>query len=76
MKNETEKNEVKNSSYINNNAAWKYYEQHGYKEHKGMVLHHIDINMKETDPERYAEWRIEDVIPMTKPAHRALHMKL
>ena len=56
--------------------AWEYFERKGYTEHDGMVLHHIDINMKAQDPERYDQWLPEDLVPMTKTYHRALHMKL
>ena len=59
----------------NKNKAWKYFEQHGYADHNGMILHHTDINMKTENPTRYNEWRPEDLIPMTKTAHRALHMR-
>ena len=56
--------------------AWEYFERKGYTEHDGMVLHHIDINMKAQDPERYDQWLPEDLVPMSKTQHRALHMKL
>ena len=59
-----------------NKSAWKYFEAHGYANHDHMVLHHKDINMKFENPERYIEWRIEDLIPMTRVEHRRLHMKL
>ena len=68
-------NAIKNSQ-TNKRNTWKYFESHGYKEHKKMVLHHIDTNLKYTNPERYNEWRITDVIPMPVRAHRALHQKL
>lgn len=38
----------------NHRAAWEYFENHGYAEHRGMVLHHKDLNMKTKDPECYA----------------------
>lgn len=59
----------------NRNNAWKYFEQHGYADHKGMVLHHTDVNMKTENPIRYNEWRPEDLVPMSKASHRALHMR-
>ena len=37
------------------------------------VLHHKDVNLKYTDPERYKEWRIEDLVPMTRSEHQLLH---
>ena len=40
------------------------------------VLHHIDPELKRTDFERYCEWRVEDLIPMTLSEHRRLHMSI
>ena len=37
-------------------------------------LHHIDWTIKETDPERYEQWNIKDLLPMTARQHRRLHM--
>ena len=59
----------------NRNNAWKYFEQHGYADHKGMVLHHTDVNMKTENPIRYNEWRPEDLVPMSKAQHRELCMR-
>ena len=56
--------------------AWEYFERKGYAEHDGMVLHHLDVNMQTQDPERYNLWLPEDLVPMSKTYHRALHMKL
>lgn len=36
-------------------------------------LHHIDESMKYNDPERYAEWRPEDLVPMRTEDHIKLH---
>lgn len=36
-------------------------------------LHHIDPTMKYFDLSRYAEWRLEDVVPMTTASHLKLH---
>ena len=36
-------------------------------------LHHIDPTMKYFDLSRYAEWRMEDVIPMKTSDHLKLH---
>ena len=63
-------------SFEANRSAWKYFEEHGYANHDGMVLHHKDVNMKSENPERYVEWRVEDLVPMTRAEHRRLHMKL
>lgn len=46
-------------------AAWKWFETHGFEDHRGMVLHHRDSSMKTRDPGRYAEWRHGDLVPMT-----------
>ena len=56
--------------------AWEYFERKGYAKHDGMVLHHLDVNMKSQDPERYDQWLPEDLVPMSKNHHRALLMKL
>lgn len=37
------------------------------------ALHHVDPELKYKDPTRYAEWRIEDVIPVTFSEHKAIH---
>ena len=42
---------------------------------KGWVLHHKDQSLRHTDINRYNEWRIEDVIPMTNEDHIRLHSK-
>lgn len=39
----------------------------------GWVLHHVDPMLKYDDPDRYAEYRIEDVVPMTDEDHRKYH---
>lgn len=42
---------------------------------KGQVLHHVDDSLFYTDIERYMEWRIEDLVVMTKSDHISFHMK-
>lgn len=42
---------------------------------KGWVLHHKDESLKYKDPERYHQWRIEDLVPMSKSDHRKIHSK-
>lgn len=42
---------------------------------EGMVLHHNDTTLKYRDPERYHEWRVEDLRPLTVPQHASLHMR-
>lgn len=49
-------------------------DKHSRKER--WVLHHIDPELKRTDFERYCEWRVEDLIPMTHREHRKLHSVL
>lgn len=39
----------------------------------GWVLHHVDETMKERDPERYIQWNIEDLVPMTNSEHVSHH---
>lgn len=63
------------NNYINREKAWKHFESLGYTR-KGSVLHHKDINLKINDPIRYNQWRISDLIPMTRQEHRRLHMKI
>lgn len=60
----------------NHRKAWAYFEAHGYANHYKMVLHHVDPNMKARDPERYAQWNPEDLIPMSIQEHRKLHMAI
>ena len=66
-------NNLNSISCRNNERAWRWFEKHGFPEHKGLVLHHIDMDLKEKDPERYYEWRIEDLAVMTKHDHMILH---
>lgn len=42
---------------------------------KGWVLHHKNPKLKYENPERYNEWRIEDLIPMEKIEHIRFHNK-
>lgn len=39
-------------------------------------LHHKDPNLIYTDPERYNEWRPEDLIVLTHSEHAKLHTRL
>ena len=63
-------------------AEWERHEQAvGYFEglgiwQAGMALHHTDPTIKQRDPERYHEWRVEDLRPMSRAAHNSLHMRL
>lgn len=63
---------------INNNyhVAWKHFYPEGNGEpKKGYVLHHIDTTLRNNDKERYLEWRIEDLVMMTKKEHCSYHMR-
>lgn len=40
---------------------------------EGWVLHHKDVTLRICDIDRYIQWRIEDLVPMTKSEHRRLH---
>lgn len=42
----------------------------------GMVLHHVDPTLKLRDPERYRNWNIDDLVPLTVPQHMRIHMGL
>lgn len=58
------------------NAKWREARRHfGVENNPEMVLHHIDPTLRERDPERYREWRIEDLAVMTKGEHSSLHSK-
>lgn len=64
---------------INHTKAWCYFIASGllpYNAKKNeWVLHHKDMTLKDTDPIRYNEWRIEDLEPMLKSEHTRLHQK-
>ncbi len=53
----------------------KQLEREAQKTNDVIVLHHIDRTMKKRDPERYAQFRVDDVTPMLRRAHISLHMK-
>ena len=55
-------------------AAWKFFWPEGNGKAKpGYVLHHIDPSWRHEDPERYAQWRPEDLVMMTNSDHTKLH---
>ena len=56
-------------------ATWAYYMALGYAKTNDSVLHHIDPTLRARDPERYHMWLVCDVIPMSRQAHRRLHMR-
>lgn len=43
---------------------------------KGMHLHHTDIEMIDRDPQRYVQFRDEDIVVLTREEHIKLHAKL
>lgn len=47
-----------------------------YNLQKGQVLHHKDVTLRANDPERYNQWRIEDLQVMTSREHMELHNTL
>lgn len=72
------KNTNTKSEYQIKNIAWKYFISKGLapKDHSGWCLHHKDINLKSSDPVRYHQWRVQDLIPMLVEDHRSYHMHL
>lgn len=72
----TEK-ELRKFSYYNRKRAWKeFYPEGNGKAKPGFVLHHKDPSWKIEDPIRYAEWRHDDLVMMTKAEHCKLHSNL
>ena len=57
--------------------AWCYYVSIGLIPLKAKknewCLHHKDPTLRTKDPERYNEWRVEDLVPMLKSEHTRLH---
>lgn len=54
------------------NAAWRR-ARNFFNLQDGWVLHHKDENLKQTDLQRYKEWRVDDLVPMTRSEHAKLH---
>ena len=40
---------------------------------KGYVMHHKDESLRYNDPDRYIEWRPEDLIVITREEHAFIH---
>ena len=60
----------------NRKNAWiHFYPEGNGKAKPGYVLHHKDETLRKNDPERYNEWRIEDLEMMTMTEHFLLHHK-
>lgn len=61
----------------NHERAWCYFKALGLipidANKNEWVLHHKDVSLRHDDPKRYDEWRIDDLIPMTRHDHMALH---
>lgn len=66
--------EQKSISQHNRNLARLHFFGSKYGK-KGWILHHVDEEMKERDPERYIQWNIEDLVSMTMSEHQSLHKK-
>ena len=54
----------------NHDKARKYFGIYGNLEYD---LHHKDVNLINTDPDRYNEWRPEDLMVLTHIEHSRLH---
>lgn len=68
--------EQRRISARNNYLAWKHFYPDGKgMPKKGYVLHHVDTTLKKNDIERYIQWRIEDLVMLTKQEHAGLHHK-
>ena len=71
---ETQKNMTREETK-KHDMAIEYYKALGlWKE--GMVLHHTDPSLKLRDPERYREWNIDDLVPLTIAQHMRIHMAM
>lgn len=61
----------------NHERAWCYFKALGLlpitARKNEWCLHHKDPSLKTEDPERYNEWRVEDLVPMLKSEHTRLH---
>lgn len=64
---------------INHSKAWAYFVYTGAlpadAKKNEWCLHHVDTTLKYTNPDRYNEWRVEDLQPMLKSEHTRLHWK-
>lgn len=82
------KHKMKNTNNANSNSTktirlfreilpnlMRELEKQARKTNDVIVLHHIDRTMKKRDPERYAQFRVDDVTPMLRRAHISLHNK-
>ena len=62
----------------NRDKAFRTFQQQGLIPDDGQryCLHHKDWTLKWFDPERYDEWRVEDLEVMTVPQHSKYHCYL
>ena len=62
---------------MNHKRAWDYFISIGEipedAKPYSYVLHHKDPALKVTDFERYCEWRIEDLVAITRAEHNKIH---
>lgn len=62
------------NKYKNRENAWIHFWPEGDGKAKpGYHLHHIDQSLRHNDPERYNEWRPEDLIMVTNSEHTTIH---
>lgn len=69
---ETQKN-MTTEEKKKHDIAIEYYKALGLWK-PGMVLHHIDPSLKLRDPQRYRNWNVEDLVPVTVQQHMRIHM--
>lgn len=61
---------------INNENHKKAMEHFGLKHGDLLVLHHIDLELRHNDIDRYIQWNPEDLVVMTASEHTAFHRSL
>lgn len=58
------------------NKNWEKAREHfGISDNPNMVLHHIDESLRTANFDRYIEWRIEDLVAISKGEHATIHHK-
>ena len=65
-------NYMRMKSKTNHKKAVQHFKELGEFE-DGMVLHHIDFTLFYFDPDRYVEWKPEDLLPISNLDHLRLH---
>lgn len=67
-------NKIRKISDKNRSAAYlHFFPEYNGKCKPGWVLHHKDTSLKENDIQRYISWNIDDLVPMLRGDHIALH---